>query len=130
MLLTFAFGHCESVCPAVVHQAGEAVRVLKERQGEQAPTLWVVSLDPWRDTPSRLPQLHAQWMLPEGARALSGDPADVNAFLDALGVPRERDLTSGDIVHPTLLFLIDRAGRIAFASTGSMAQVLALSERL
>lgn len=129
-LLTFAFGHCETVCPAVVHQAGEVTRILAERHAERAPQVWVLTLDPWRDTPARLPSLATQWMLPAGSRALSGPAPEVERLLDALGVARRRDLDSGDILHPALVFLIDENGSLAYASTGGLRQVLGLAERL
>jgi cytochrome oxidase Cu insertion factor (SCO1/SenC/PrrC family) len=75
----------------------------------------IVTLDPWRDTPGALPSLAARWELPPGGRVLSGTVAQVNAALDGFGVPRRRDLATGDIAHPPLVYVVDPAGTIAYA---------------
>jgi protein SCO1/2 len=134
-LVTFAFAHCESVCPLVVRQALEAQRRLRERAAagglavERVPRVAVVTLDPWRDTPARLPHLARQWGLGEDAFALSGSVDEVNAALDRWGVARTRDPRSGQLAHPPLVFVLDAAGRIAYASTGGSAALAELVAR-
>ena len=134
-LVTFAFAHCESVCPLVVRQALEAQRRLRERAAaggiamERVPRVAVVTLDPWRDTPARLPHLARHWGLGEDAFALSGTVDEVNATLDRWGVARERDPRSGEVVHAPLVFVLDAAGRIAYASTGGSAALAELAAR-
>jgi cytochrome oxidase Cu insertion factor (SCO1/SenC/PrrC family) len=49
VLVAFAFAHCQTVCPLVVGDVLAARRQL----GTDPPVL-IVTLDPWRDTPSRL----------------------------------------------------------------------------
>ena len=116
LLVTFAFGNCATICPVVVHQAVVALERL-EGEGIRAGLL-VVSLDPWRDTPARLPSVAERWTLPEGAHVVSGDVADVEAALDAWGVPRTRDARTGDIVHPALTYVVDPGGTIRYSTTG------------
>ncbi len=136
-LVTFAFGHCESVCPALVARSTAAQAQLRERARagqtalERIPRVVIVTLDPWRDTPARLPQLAARWRLPAGeAFLLSGEIERVDAVLDAFAVPRERNASSGDLAHPPLTYVLDAEGKIAFASTGSAAELVALLARL
>ena len=59
VLITFAFGHCLTICPVVVYHAKEVHR----RVASLDPAILVVSLDPWRDTPQRLGFLAKQWSL-------------------------------------------------------------------
>ena len=131
----FAFAHCESVCPLVVRQAVEAQRMLRERAGagglppERVPRVVVVTLDPWRDTPSRLPHLASAWGLGEDGFALSGAVAEVNSVLDRWGVARERNTATGDVAHPALVYVLGPEGRIAFASTGGSAALAELALR-
>lgn len=125
VLLTFAFGHCETVCPAVVHDALAA----QAGVGHLDPAVVVVSLDPWRDLPTRLPHIAEQWQLGDDGRVLSGPVSDVEAVLDAWQVPRARDVQTGDIIHPRLVYLIDRNGVIAFASNGGPAELAELLQR-
>ncbi len=134
-LVTFAFAHCESVCPLVVHEALDAQRRLRESAEagrvtpERVPRVVVVTLDPWRDTPSRLPHLARAWGLGDEDFALSGDVEEVNALLDRWGVARERNTATGDVTHPPLVYVLDPEGRIAFAASGASTTLVALVER-
>jgi len=126
VIVTFAFGHCETVCPAVVHDARAAMRQVPDKD----PALVVISLDPWRDLPSRLPTIAEQWELGAADVALSGSVSEVEAALDAWKVPRARDTKTGDIVHPRLVYLVDGEGTIVYAVTGGVDQMVELLERL
>jgi cytochrome oxidase Cu insertion factor (SCO1/SenC/PrrC family) len=123
-LVTFAFGQCTSVCPLIVR---EVLRV--QEQAALAPRVVVVTLDPWRDTPSRLTHMAQHWELGPDAHVLSGNVEGVQQVLDAWGVARERNPDTGDVVHPPLVYILDDRGRIAFAATGGVATLLELLSR-
>lgn len=126
-LVTFAFGHCESVCPAVVRQVLDA----RDRAETDAPpSVVVITLDPWRDTPAGLSRVARHWHIDDGAWVLSGDVTRVNEVLDAWNVARERDESTGDVVHPPLVYVLDATGRIAFASTGGVDALVSLLDRV
>jgi protein SCO1 len=126
VLLTFAYGHCVTICPLVVRNALEA-----SVQSDEDPAVVVVTLDPWRDTPSRLPGVAERWDLTgEDHWLLGGEPDRVGAVLDAWGVPRTRDERTGEITHPALTFVLDSHGLIAFASRGSVESLVGLLERV
>jgi cytochrome oxidase Cu insertion factor (SCO1/SenC/PrrC family) len=126
VLLTFAFGHCETVCPLVVHDVREAARLTPDVNA----AIVVVSLDPWRDLPTRLPAIARAWELPDDAHALSGSVAEVQATLDAWAMAIGRDSLTGDITHPVVVHVIDRTGRIAFTAPGGAALLADLLRRL
>jgi protein SCO1 len=126
VLLTFAYGKCETVCPTIV----QSVRKAGAELAELDPAVLVVTVDPWRDTPRRLPHVADAWRLGPEARLLGGDVEEVEATLDAWGVERRRDMRTGEVAHPSLVYLIDREGRIAFALTGDPAQIVAAARRL
>lgn len=129
LLLAFAYGHCETICPLVVHDVLAAQA--RRRSAGQAPVVLIVTLDPWRDTPSRLPHIAAAWSLPpEDVWLLGGSVEDVEAMLDDWSVPRSRSMTTGDLSHPSLVYVVDRDGRIAFATAGDPATLDALVRRL
>ena len=129
VLVTFAYAHCATICPLLVRNALRARESLAGTAAE--PAVLVVTLDPWRDTPSRLPAMARDWALPEsGAWILGGAVAEVEAALDAWDVPRTRDATNGAVTHPALTYILDRDGRLAYATTGDTATLIALLERL
>ncbi len=127
-LLTFGFGHCRTVCPLTVENARRVRDRFMEEGREVA--LVVVTLDPWRDTPARLPALARQFHLDDASRLLSGSVEGVNAALDALEVPRERVRDTGDIVHPALVYVLDADGTIAYAASAHADLIEELVRRL
>jgi len=124
-LLTFAFGHCSNVCPAIIAGLREA-RVAASRP--HVP-LVVITLDPWRDTPDRLGMMSQHWGLPSQDRVLSGGVADVEQVLDVLGIGRKRDETTGDIVHGTTTMIVNERGRIILRIDGGWSSVASLLRR-
>jgi cytochrome oxidase Cu insertion factor (SCO1/SenC/PrrC family) len=120
MLVTFAYGRCTTVCPLIVHESRAAVEELAEHQ----PVLLILTLDPWRDTPSRLPHLAGMWQLPDDARVLGGSVEEVELVLDGWEIPRSRDTRTGEVSHPSLVYVIDPDGMIAFVATGRREQIV------
>jgi len=115
-LVTFAYGHCTTVCPTVVRD------VLAVRRSVARPDLplLVITLDPWRDTADRLPTLVAHWELGSADRVVSGDVPEVEAVLDALGIGRRRDTTTGDIEHGVTVMLLDEKAKIVWRLDGGV----------
>ncbi|MDH3291262.1 MAG: SCO family protein [Gemmatimonadota bacterium] len=114
LLVGFAFAHCTTVCPRVVQDVQRARR----RLGDGGIGALIVTLDPVRDTPSRLPGMAQQWNLDPGTLVASGPINDVERVLDEWGVPRERDPLTGDVVHPALVLVIDAEGVIRYRTPG------------
>jgi hypothetical protein len=102
--------------PLIVRETVAARRRLAA-EGVDAAAV-VLTLDPWRDTPSRLEYLASRLGLETDERLLGGEVSVVEEALDRWDVPRERDLRTGDIVHPPLVYVIDVSGRVAFAAAG------------
>lgn len=134
-LVTFAFGQCETVCPAVVRQTLQVRERAVERardsqiEASRVPRVVVVTLDPWRDTPARLDHIASHWRMPDDGFVLSGEVAAVNDVLDAWNVARRRDPETGEITHAPLVYVLDASGRIAYAATGGVAMLTELLER-
>lgn len=112
-ILTFAFAHCTTVCPGLVTTLATAADTYK---GER-PAVVIISLDPWRDTPSALPGLHKLWTLSSKDRVLSGDVDDVLATIDAYGIDAIRDMKTGDITHPNTAFIFSSQGELMYQLT-------------
>jgi cytochrome oxidase Cu insertion factor (SCO1/SenC/PrrC family) len=125
-LLTVAFGHCTTVCPTVVNDLRRARRTA----GRTDVQLVVLTLDPWRDTPDRLPSLAAHWALSAGDRVLSGSVPNVEQVLDSLGIGRRRNETTGDIVHGSTVMLVSSRGRLEWRIDGGWNRVGELLRRV
>ncbi|HEX6670351.1 MAG TPA: SCO family protein [Gemmatimonadales bacterium] len=126
VLLTFAYGHCRSVCPATVRRMLGAQRRMPDQL-----SLLVVTLDPWRDTPERLAHIAEGWGFGDRARVLGGSVEAVRAVLEAWRVPDGRDPHTGEIAHAPTVYAIGRDGRLAYRTAGASEQALVgLAERL
>ena len=126
VLVTFAYAHCLTVCPVIVHDVLSARRAA----GSPSPAVLVVTLDPERDVPTRLPAIATQWKLEAEELVVSGPVAAVEAALDAWGVARARDPRTGDVAHPRLTYILDGEGRIAYATSGGVRAITSLLDRL
>jgi protein SCO1/2 len=124
VIVTFAFGHCETVCPLIVSD----VLAARRRIAGARPAILIVTLDPLRDTPGRLPTLADAWRLDGDAHVLSGPPDDVERTLNAWRVPRTRNQKTGDIVHPSIAYVVGPDGRITYVVSGG-ADVIAAAVR-
>ncbi len=121
VVLAFAYAHCETVCPLVVREVLRARTLARAR----APVVVIVTVDPWRDTPSRLPAIAEQWRLDGDAFVASGDTAAVAAALARWRVGTQRDLRTGEVAHAAPVYLIAPDGRVGYAAAGAGATTLA-----
>jgi protein SCO1/2 len=126
VLVTFAYAHCQTVCPVIVHD----VLAARRAGGRGSPAVLIVTLDPLRDAPARLPAIAHQWKLGSDELVVSGSVGAVEAALDAWGVARARDPRTGDVSHPRLTYLVDGEGRIAYATSGGVRAITSLLDRL
>jgi cytochrome oxidase Cu insertion factor (SCO1/SenC/PrrC family) len=126
VIVTFGFGHCETVCPLTVRAARDAARRLADR----GVVLLVVTLDPWRDTPSRLGHVAETWGLGDAMHLLSGDVDAVERTLSKWRVPRVRNMATGDLSHPALVYVVSPAGRITYALGPDTEAIVAAVARM
>jgi cytochrome oxidase Cu insertion factor (SCO1/SenC/PrrC family) len=106
VVVTFVFAHCQTMCPLIVQRV---------KQAAPGAHVLLVTLDPWRDTPSVLSGIARRWDIPRTFHVLSSTrTTDVLRVVEAYQVPFERNETTGDITHPGLVFLIDARGRLAY----------------
>lgn len=113
VLVTFAYGKCATVCPLVVHSA-----------------LVVVTLDPWRDTPARLPHVAQMWKLEGDAHVVGGGVEEVEHVIDGWGFARVRDAATGEISHPSLVYVVGATGRLEYVVQGYTELIQHALERL
>lgn len=125
-LVTFAFGHCATLCPVVV----QAARAARDASASDASVI-VITLDPWRDTPGLLASVLEHFQLdPARDFVVGGAIEAVDASLDAWDVARSRDTRTGDIVHPGIVYLVESDGTVAYGVTGGPEQLSSLVARL
>lgn len=119
-IITFAFAHCKTICPIIITSIRDAVSKVPEAQAR----IVVITLDPWRDTPSALMSLAKEWQLLDKGYVLSGNPDEVSQVIELYHVPQQRDLKTGDITHPALAYIIDANSQIAYSFNNPSSQWL------
>ena len=125
--VTFAFAHCETICPLLVRSS---LAARDEVASKDEMAVVVITLDPMRDTPSRLQSMVEQWQMSDSDFVVSGEVGHVDRALDALNVARVRDERTGEVVHTALVYLLESDGTVAYASTGGQGQLVELARRL
>lgn len=109
VILSFAFANCQTICPAILAELKQAVASMDYR----VPVL-IVTLDPWRDRPSKLDTMSQVWELGERSRIYSGSVDEVLEVLEKYHVPISRNEVNGDVTHPPLVYILDGESRIAY----------------
>lgn len=123
LIVAFAYAHCATVCPVIVAEAKAAHQALP------GSTLVIITLDPWRDTPSRLPAIAASWQLGEHQHVLSGPAGVVEAVIRAWRYPVARDTTTGEVTHATYAHVVAGDGGL-WQVTGRADAIIALVRSL
>ena len=126
VIVAFVYAHCETVCPLIVH---DVIAALAETETLE-PIGLLVTVDPWRDTPARLPAVAAKWRLPSSVHLLSGTVAEVNGALEAWDVGSARDPVTGEIRHGGNVYVIARDGRSGFVTSSRGPDLVALLRTL
>ena len=111
VVVSFAYAHCDTICPLIVTELLAA----QARVADERPVILVVTLDPWRDTPSRLSSIAEGWRLGGDALVLSGEPDRVDRVLSTWRIPRARNEKTGELSHPSVVYVIGPDGRITYA---------------
>lgn len=102
---TFLDSLCKEACPIEGRMLGAAVRQVG---GAARPQLVALSVDPAGDTPTSVARAIRKWRLPADTIWLLGSRARLKPVWDDYRITV--DPVSGDIVHSTAVYLIDRRG--------------------
>lgn len=107
-IVFFGYTHCPDACPAALAELAAVDRKLADLAVADRPQVWLVSVDPRRDSPARLHE-YVRFFNP-AFRALTGEPAAVEALTRALGIPvvvRDPDAADYVVDHSAAMLLIN-----------------------
>jgi len=103
--LTFMDSLCKQACPLEGRMLASAIRQVP---AGVRPQLVVVSVDPGGDTPQSVARAMRKWGLPANTLWLFGRRAQLKRVWSAYQITV--DPVSGDIVHSTAVYLLDKRG--------------------
>lgn len=114
VLIFFGYTSCPDVCPISLAKINASFSAMDEMELERVRALFI-TLDPERDTAERLAQYTSYFH--DNIIGLRDDVETINAVTDRYGVEyaKQEMPDSGlgySISHPTVIFLLDTAGRI------------------
>ena len=110
-LLFFGYSFCPDICPVTMAVLKQAADKLRER-GAQPITVYLVSVDPERDSPQQLAS-YVRFFDP-GFRGLTGEFLDLHRFATQLNVAFRKVADSDGrylIDHSAQIALVDPQGR-------------------
>jgi protein SCO1/2 len=105
VVLTFMDSLCKQACPIEGRMLASAIRQVSPRD---RPQLVVVSVDPAGDSADSVARAARKWTLPHDVIWLLGTQRQLARIWRAYDITVEP--VSGDIVHSTALYLIDKRG--------------------
>ncbi len=112
-VLFFGFTNCPDICPTTLTTLAQVEKGLADLPAAQRPRMVFVSVDPKRDTPAQV-DTYIRFFSP-GFVGLTGEPANVERFTRAMGVPVQiHDSGNGAYMvdHAATLFLLDPQARL------------------
>jgi protein SCO1/2 len=112
-VLFFGFTNCPDICPTTLTTLAQVEKGLTDLPNEQRPQMVFVSVDPKRDTPAQV-DAYIKFFSP-GFVGLTGEPANVEQFTRAMGMPVQINDTGNGaytVDHAATLLLIDPQARL------------------
>jgi protein SCO1/2 len=110
-LVSMFYSSCQYICPLIVESGKAVQRTLTPAQRAKLGVM-LISMDPARDTPSRLAQVVRERRIEDARWSLASPAADaVRSVAGVLDV-RYRQLSDGEFNHTSVLILLDADGRI------------------
>lgn len=110
-LVSMFYTSCQYICPLIIDSGKAIERQLSPAQQARLGIL-LVSMDPARDTPSKLKAVADARKLDPARWTLASPPMeDVRAVAGVLGI-RYRALADGEFNHTSALVLLDADGRV------------------
>jgi protein SCO1/2 len=111
-LVFFGFTNCPDICPLTLAVIADAVRDIRTRSPELAPEVLFVSVDPSRDTPSRI-GFYVDAFDDQFIGATAEDEI-LAPLLETLSVTVHKESQDGEtynVVHNGTIYVLDDAGR-------------------
>ena len=126
-VIFFGFSHCPDVCPTTLLELAQFKDQLAELPDKQQPRIYMVSVDPQRDTPQHLAQ-YLQAFDPEFI-GITGEDEQIAKLAANLGVAYGRQAEENDeysMLHTAALFVLNPSGQyVAVTSPPHTSGVLA-----
>lgn len=114
VIMTSIYTSCVDTCPLIVDQFRGVLDQLSPYELDEV-VLVIVTMQPEKDRPELLSIMSRYYRLHQYPHHfLTGDPPDVHALLDRVGVARKVNEDTGEISHVNLFLIRDRKGKIAY----------------
>lgn len=112
-LIFFGYTSCPDFCPTTLSKIEKAVTSLNLPSAER-PEILFISIDPERDTPTRLKTYVQAFHLP--IRALTGKKAELDPIAKMFGTYYRIEKKNGETVvdHSTYVYLVDPEGTVRY----------------
>jgi protein SCO1/2 len=115
LLVYFGFTHCPQVCPTELANITAALHKLEESHGPEMVTPVFISIDPVRDSPTRLKEYLARFH--DRFLGLTGSSGAIERASNAFGAYYSREQPGANnakprINHSSVVYLVNPKGQI------------------
>ena len=113
-LLFFGYTHCPDACPATLAELAQVSLALNDLPAAERPQVWLLSVDPKRDTVAALHE-YVRFFNPQ-FRALTGTPAAVEALTMELGIAvvyKNQAAEDYAVDHSAAILLVNPAAELS-----------------
>ncbi|MDH3590074.1 MAG: SCO family protein [Gammaproteobacteria bacterium] len=126
-ILFFGFTHCPDICPTTLFELRQLSNSLNDLAVARQPRIWLISIDPQRDTPEVLNAYISNFG--DSYHAATGSEEQIAQFAGGLGVAYQR-IPEGDdytMAHTTALFLVNPDAELValFSAPHDMTRIAA-----
>lgn len=124
-IVFFGFTHCPDICPTTLYELSGLRKQLADLDPARWPRIWLVSVDPERDTAAVLEQYLSNYG--DGFAGITGRHDQIALLTADLGVAYQ-PVPEGDdytMSHTAALFLVDENARLValFTAPHDMQQI-------
>ncbi len=109
--LTFVFSKCTTICPKIINMLKE---LNKNINNHKNINIIFITLDPWRDNLTNIFSFSKKLNFFPNEYFLTSSVNDINFLLDKFDIPISRNEIDGDIVHPGLVYVVDKNCNIKY----------------
>lgn len=125
-ILFFGFTHCPDICPTTLYELGQLRKQLAEIDPARLPRIWLVTVDPERDTAPVLEKYLSNYG--PGFSGITGTPDQISLLARSLGVAYQ-SVPEGDdytMSHTAALFLVDESAKLValFTAPHDMERII------
>jgi len=115
LIITSFYSHCDSMCPAILMHVRDITNAIRDKSQIK---VFAITMDPQRDTIEQLKKTANNYKMDQPyIHFLTGDPHQINEYLDYLNFARKYLPKTREYKHANIILIIDKKNQISYRFT-------------